>query len=905
MNTISLKITDDAILANYYTNQNSDQARKIMITYNADQSIGDNLETIRVKLVGIPFDAIIIENPLAYPFSDTIVGVNHQRIDIGLALTNMFNVPVVARPTVDQIGLESAVMQKQDYNAWHLDYYGQYQSKRNFGQEAMLTIGNGFFGLRGAYVEAKADQDNYPGMYVAGMYNQLTTSINGRDVVNEDLVNLPNAQYLSFGIDHENRFKIQKSDIRDIYRSLDLKTGQLTTSMIINLSTGHQLAISTTKIADMKNWHRFTIRYQITPLNFAGNMQVYSEIDGNVINGNVERYSEFDQHHLDITNMWTDQNIAVLGGQTKTSKIRFAIGAKLSTTEKLTDQDFKTRNTNQSVTQVINFDVTPEKTYTFEKVVSVFTSLESPTDQLDELAQKEVSVGSFTNTEDNSRLFFKRLWHDTDIKITGDLTSQKLSRVNIFHLFVSAQAIGQGQLDASIGARGLHGEAYRGHVFWDEMFVMPFYISHYPQLAKQLLLYRYHRLPAAREYAISEHHKGAMFPWQSGMTGDEQSQFVHLNPLTNQWEPDNSRLQRHVSLAIAYNVWSYYQITQDHEFLARYGLELLLSIAKFWLSMAQFDPKTKRFNISNVMGPDEFHEEYPNSDQQGLTNNAYTNMMVVWLFNSITTLANQVSDEQLQTIKQKCDFSSVDLDQMQQVSHQLKLDINEDGIIGQFEGYFNLPTLNFDNYRKKYGDISRLDRILKSEGKTPDAYQVAKQADTLMAYYNLGSHQVNQILNQLDYHLPAHYFSHNLQFYLDRTTHGSTLSRIVYADLTQANGNADQSWKLFRQALFSDYYDIQGGTTAEGIHLGVMGATLGLETYTYGGVSLLGEQISVEPKLPRQWQQLEFSEHYRGTKVHFIITHHDITVQADRALDLMITGHSVSLKAKQPVSIQY
>ncbi len=166
-------------------------------------------------------------------------------------------------------------------------------------------------------------------------------------------------------------------------------------------------------------------------------------------------------------------------------------------------------------------------------------------------ASEALGKASFKQTKKQSLAYWKSTWDNFDIQIDNDITSQKLTRVNLFHTMVSAAANESGELDASVGARGLHGEAYRGHVFWDEMFVLPFYSLHFPKLAKQLLLYRYRRLDAAKDYAKSENYDGAMYPWQSGETGDEQSQFVHLNPITHTWDPDNSRLQRHVSLAIA------------------------------------------------------------------------------------------------------------------------------------------------------------------------------------------------------------------------------------------------------------------------------------------------------------------------------------------------------------------
>lgn len=161
---------------------------------------------------------------------------------------------------------------------------------------------------------------------------------------------------------------------------------------------------------------------------------------------------------------------------------------------------------------------------------------------------------------------------------------------------------------------------------------------HFPNTARQLLLYRYRRLEAARLAAKAAGFQGAMFPWQSGHDGTEQTQVLHLNPLSGQWDPDHSCRQRHVSLAIAYNVWLYWRNTLDNPFMEEYGLELLNDITLFWLSLCQWDEQDQRFHISGVMGPDEFHEKYADAQEGGLKDNAYTNLMVAWLFNEMTTL---------------------------------------------------------------------------------------------------------------------------------------------------------------------------------------------------------------------------------------------------------------------------
>ncbi|PWG01079.1 glycoside hydrolase family 65 protein [Levilactobacillus bambusae] len=903
MKTIDIKVTDDAMDIVYRTDtQNSE--RRFVIAYNPEQEIGENLENIRVKLVGLPVDAAIIEDSLDYEFSDTIVGINHQRIDIGLALANMLNIPSVSRRSLEENGLEKAVNDKRNYLQWHLDYYGEYTAKRNYGQEAMLTIGNGYFGLRGAYVEAHADTDNYPGTYIAGVYDKNITNVNGRDVENEDLVNMPNAQALSFGIDGQNRFEIKPENIQDIYRSLDLRTGILTIHMMIQLATGQMLRVVTTKVADMIDWHNYAIKYEITPLNFSGAIQIYSTIDGGVVNSNVERYRSLNEHHLHTDGMSNHDNEIVLTGHTLTSNIQYAVAAKLAGSGIPQNADYHIIPSDDKIQQTVTVNVETGNCYTFEKAVSMATSRET-TGDLEPAVEKHLRSATFNTVSDHSKSYWKKTWSGSDIVIDQDLTSQKLTRVNIFHMYVTAAAAESGELDVSVGSRGLHGEAYRGHIFWDEMFDIPFYTLHAPKLARQLLMYRYRRLDAARENAKSAGYSGAMFPWQSGLDGDEQSQVVHLNPLTNTWDPDNSHLQRHVSLSVAYNVIMYTNISGDKEFMNQYGLDMLESIARFWLSIAKKNEQTGRYSISGVMGPDEFHENYPNSDSQGLQDNAYTNIMVAWLFRKLALIRKNTKPETLKQADEQSGFTSNDVKAMDDVAHHLNLEINRNGIIAQFAGYFNLETLNFENYRRKYGDISRIDRILKAQGKTPDAYQVAKQADTLMPIYNLTEPEVRQIIKDMGYDLPANSFSKNLQFYLARTTHGSTLSRIVYSVLDEMDNSMDASWNFFSQALLSDYYDIQGGTTAEGIHLGVMGAVTLMETRNYAGFDAFGQTITINPHMPDQWQKISFQQLVRGINYKVIVSHTEISVTADQDTSVVSNGETYDLLANKPQIITY
>ncbi|MDA3905971.1 MAG: hypothetical protein PF484_07835, partial [Bacteroidales bacterium] len=189
-----------------------------------------------------------------------------------------------------------------------------------------------------------------------------------------------------------------------------------------------------------------------------------------------------------------------------------------------------------------------------------------------------------------------------------------------------------------------------------------------------------------------------------------------------------------------------------------------------------------------------------------------------------------------------------------------------------------------------YENIYRMDRILKSEGKSADDYKVAKQADTLMTFYNLPEEEVNIILNRLGYSLPEDYLNRNLHYYLNRTSHGSSLSRVVHGQLAQLINDETLSWQLYKEALGSDFVDIQGGTTGEGVHTGVMASTVMMAISTYAGLNLHGEILEINPRLPKHWKQISFKIVFKGVKYQFKISHEKIDIQTDKKVTVKIKG---------------
>ena len=899
MKPMYIKITDSQI--KYANSENAIDEK----SYNFDSNIElkQNLQTFKDSLSDQP-NVIVITNPSRFLLKKNAIEFLGQVVDFGTELENIFHIPVINIEEKVDSDLLLASEHEVDYATWHLDYYGLDHGKRQYGQESMQTIGNGYFGLRGTYLEAKASDDNYPATYIADVFNQLSTPINGRDIINEDLVNLPNAQYITFSINDGQPFKIDESVIKESNRSLDLKTGLLTITLLIQLEDGKELQVIEKKVADMQNYHDYYLQYAINPMNFNGKITIYTQIDGTVVNSNVERYRNLANKHLVIDQIDNIDKTAVLAAHTVQSDIKLAIKTDLHYPT-IVNPLYSVHNEDEIAEQRLEFNAQAGETYYFEKDVSLFTSLETK-ENVVSVAEKHQFLPSFADAAKQAAKDWQKVWKQEDVVITGDITAQKLLRLNSYSMTTAAQADANKDLDASVGSRGLTGEGYRGHIFWDELFDMNFYVLNNPELVKYLLMYRYNRLKAALDYAESDGHNGAMYPWQSGLYGDEQSQEVHLNPITNKWNPDNSRKQRHVSLAVAYNVLNYFHLSHDEKFMQHYGLVMLLDIAKFWIDMSKLDKNTGKYTIADVMGPDEFHEGYPDKEESGLKNNAYTNIMVSWLFKKVGELINTESSDVLDNNFRKANFSDIDIQKLDDIRHNLKLDFQDD-ILGQFEGYFDLKRLDFDKYRKQYGNISRMDRILKAHDDTPDNYQVAKQADTLMALFNLTDQDFFDILSDLGYPITNHemFINDNVKYYIERTTHGSTLSRIVYSMLLLKADDTKTAWKLFYEALTSDYYDIQGGTTAEGIHLGVMGATLNLVTSFFAGIDYRGDVLEIDPNMPEQWEEIDFKMNFKGTQFKFQITSDGVSIKANQDTEVIFIGKKLPLTANLEIQLTY
>ncbi|MBM7616549.1 trehalose 6-phosphate phosphorylase [Weissella uvarum] len=777
---------------------------------------------------------------------------------------------------------------------WQLHYDTIAQTEKAYGREALLTLGNGYMGWRGAPVWTKQTDNHYPGLYVAGIFNQTATPVAGRDVINEDLVNLPNPQYLRIVVDGQ---VLDETNLVEQESTLAFDSGQLHERDVFQIKAGH-IWIDTTKVINHFDWHQAGFKLNLSA-DFKASIELISLIDTTTINANVKRYRDFVSHEYDVLSIDPDEQSVWI--KTKQSALTIGIGAKTTLKQQSQYIDKQVMAEGNGLAETFAATLVPGVPLELEKQFAIVTSQETGLD-LPRALQAHMQDNQFELIKAASQQYWSKVWEDADIQVdTADERTQQLVRLNIFHLHQLAQKYANPQLDVSVGSRGLTGEGYRGHIFWDELFLIPYYAANEPETAKALLQYRIRRLSAAQANASKEDEVGAMYPWQSGLYGDEQAQIIHLNTIDNSWIPDNSRLQRHVSLAVIYNLWVYTKITGDTTLLNEGGLMMTLEVAKFWLNKVE-QGTDGRFNLNGVMGPDEFHEGYPDAQTGGVKNNAYTNVMLAWMLAWIGELSEDF--EPFQAIAAADAFNQALLAKAEQVAQQLNLEIDAAGVIAQFDGYFDLERLDLAAYREKYGDIHRVDRLLKAEGKSPDAYQVAKQTDLLMLLYNFDATQVQQLLTQLGYAPAEDWLQKNKDYYLARTVHGSTTSRPVFAGIDVTLGNLDEANTFLMEALRSDVDDIQGGTTAEGIHTGVMGETLSVIQNHFAGVSLTQDILAVDPHLPKNWCSVHFKQRYQGQLLDLYINQQQVRITTDGPLQIKVQSKVYDVDEMQPLQVQ-
>ncbi|WP_392676485.1 glycoside hydrolase family 65 protein [Streptomyces sp. LN785] len=752
---------------------------------------------------------------------------------------------------------------------WTWDFHG-YDPKEQRTIESLCTLGNGRFATRGSVPESPAGAVHYPGTYAAGCCNWLSSKVAGRQVVNEDMVNLPDwsrLRYRCLPDDGPAGEWLTPDDpsLRHYKVSLDLRGGVLTRRLLFHDGDGRRLGVTHTRLVHMGDPYLAAQRTTFRGYGWSGAIEVESVIDGNVTNAGVERYRGLSGRHLTGHRAGVEADgVAWLSCRTISSRIRIAVAVRTSSRPLVA---VGASCTETKTVQRMRLPVSRGRSAVVVKSAVLYTSLDRPLgDPLSLAVERASHAEAFAALLASHRAAWDRLWSQGELQVPGE--SGRVLRLHLFHVLQTLSPH-TAELDVGVPARGLHGEAYRGHVFWDELFVLPYLTLHFPEVARGLLMYRHRRLPAARTAAQRAGCSGAMFPWQSGSSGAEETQTLHLNPRSGRWLSDHSHLQHHVGSAIAWNVWRYGQSTGDTGFIQGPGAELLLGIARYWGSVATYDADRHRYRIRGVLGPDEYHDAYPEAAAPGIDDNAYTNVTAAWVLARALEVFDDLPAARRRELAEQLGLDDETLNRWDDISRRVYVPFHGD-VISQFEGYGELAELDWDAYRSRYSDIRRLDRILESEGDTVNCYQASKQADTLMLGYLFRPAELQELFDRLGYRFDDEVWRTTVNYYLTRTSHGSTLSSLVHGWVLARRKGPD-AWRYWEEALLSDVADIQGGTTGEGIHLGAMAGTLDLVERVVAGLEASPDGLRIDPVPLREVPRCSFTFCYRG--------HRDIRVQ--------------------------
>jgi trehalose/maltose hydrolase-like predicted phosphorylase len=759
---------------------------------------------------------------------------------------------------------------------WTLRFCG-FDPENERLREALTTVGNGFFGTRGALFSERIQDDTHnPGTYIHNLFDRAGTEVEGKTIFNNDFVNCPNWTLTEISTGSGAWLSPGSCEVVSYEHELDMRSGIMRRRVSYREENGRVTTVTAERFASMSDPHLAALRITVEPQNHSEPITVRALIDGDVRNYLVERYRDLEQRHIAVSEVTCENGSARLKAHTRDSKRSLTVEAH--TRVYRADRSVVSRDSSTTETAAVEtFQSEPGAApVTLEKLVFIGTDTDPvPASRVDRAPHSE-SGTTFEKEKRAHTRAWRALWDKADIAIDGDRFASRILRLHTYHLLATASPHNT-ELDAGLPARGLHGEAYRGHIFWDELFILPFYARRFPEIARSHLMYRYRRLEEARRLATKNGFRGAMYPWQSAYSGGPESQEIHYNPESGEWDPDLSSLQRHIGISIAYDILIYNRITGDDEFLSQYGLEMLIELARFFSSLSTYEIDDDRYHIEGVMGPDEFHEKYPQAslDEGGFRDNCYTNFMTAWLLDSTNELLNSLGKVEQNEIRERLNLQEIEVEEWRAITTRMKIPFAHDLVLSQFDGYMDLQELDWDRYEQEYGNIRRLDRILKAEGDSPDRYKVSKQADVLMIFYLLDGEEVSRLLQLMGYgDIDAQQLlEQNFAYYEPRTSHGSTLSWIVHAAiLSKLEGYRSQQLTFFQKCLESDVFDSQGGTTLEGIHCGVMAGSIDIITGRLCGLRSTPGRIELSPELPATWGSVTFVVENQGVDLRLTVT---------------------------------
>lgn len=716
---------------------------------------------------------------------------------------------------------------KVEEKQFDLEYINKYASQ--------MTIGNGFFGIRGSQEEDYRNQVR--GMFAAGVYNRPLGAESA------ELVNLPDVIRWEIKIDGEH-FSLETMKVLAYERALDLEMGELKRYALIETAQGKKVEVITCRVADQNNLHQAALKVVIKPLTEDCQVDVKTGIDGQQTNFGTQQLVEKELR------VFGDDLISA-SYQTTESKIDIGIAAKFNKAGV-----FQAKN--RRITASFSEKIRKNTSFTLEKIIVLSTSLQQTDPFKKSIAQAQKSV-SYTEILEQSMSYWTDFWHQHRITIQGDSSFDQLAMdFAAYHLQIMTP---RNDPSVSVGAKGLTGEGYKGHVFWDtEIFILPFFLYQFPEVAKNLLLYRYDRLEGARQKARDYHYQGALFPWESAHTGQEETpKFAALNIKTEtRQEVASAAAEHHISADLAYAVQEYVQATEDQSFLETKGKTLIHETAAFWLSRAV--KVDDHLEIHRVIGPDEYTEY--------IDNNAYTNYLAH--YNVALAVKYQAGDPLF-------------LKECQNFLDKLYLPVpNKEQLIPQDDTYLSKPVIDLTTYKERPGSQSILLDYARSE---VNELQVSKQADLVMLLYLLPEYFSQPIVSK------------NLHYYENKTIHDSSLSKAIHAIEACRIQEMEWAYHLFQEACLIDLGP-DPHSSDDGIHAASLGALWLAVIFGFSGITVTNGTLSISPRLPSAWEKISFPFIWKNHRLLFVLTKKQIVIKKEtkETLPIFVNGDQYQLE---------
>ncbi|SFM64667.1 maltose phosphorylase [Chitinophaga sp. YR627] len=741
--------------------------------------------------------------------------------------------------------------------------------------ESIFSLGNGRMGQRANFEEAYSGE-TLQGNYVAGVYYPDKTRVgwwkNGYPEYFAKVLNAAN--WIGIGIRiEEEELDLHKARVTDFSRILNMQEGYLQRNFTATLASGKQVKVTATRFCSIADDETGAIRYSITPLNFEGNVQVTAYIDGDIKNQDAN----YDEKFWEETGASIQHTSAYITLKTKKTGFQVCTGMQFNIY-----QDAKPMALNVTPVQkekYVGVVTTVRVNNQQETVIYKYAAnLSSENHAVEALANNcEIAVGKaaakgFETMLKEQAAAWAIKWKESDIIIEGDPAAQQGIRFNIFQL---NQTYTGEDARLNIGPKGFTGEKYGGSTYWDtEAYCIPFYLATAePQVARNLLIYRYKQLGKAIENAarLGFNNGAALYPMVT-MNGEE----CH-----NEWEITFEEIHRNA--AIAFAIFNYIRYTGDAAYLAEYGTEVLIGIARFWAQRVNWSDARGQYVMLGVTGPNEY--------ENNVNNNWYTSTMATWCLQYATEALQYVKETAAgrydAIIRTTAFDAGKELEKWQHVIDNMYYPVDEQlGVFLQQDGYLDKEQIlvkDLDPAQRPLNQKWSWDRILRS------CY--IKQADVLQGLYFLEDRYDMDTLRR------------NFDFYEPRTVHESSLSPCVHAILAAKLGDEKRAHEFYLRTSRLDLDDYNNDTE-DGLHITSMAGTWMSVVEGFAGMRVRDGQLQFTPFLPGKWESFAFSIRFRGRILKVKVSKQDVTIENDATKDItvLIYGEAVHVAAGATVT---